>query len=301
MFTSRLTGATVFTIVTTILALAGSAAQAAPAASGYTPPSGIIDPCPAAAPGTAGCAALTGAGSRGSAMVARNASATATPAGYSPANLQQAYELQAATSGSGQTVAVVTAYNAPDAASDMAAYRGQYGLPACTVADKCFTQVSQAGSTTTLPGTAAGWSVPVSESLDMISGICPNCHIVLVEASSSAITDLGAAENEAVTLGAKFIDNDWDTTESPARPAGTPVTSTTPASSSPLPPATAATAPATPRPRSTSRRSAAPLSPPPAAPRAATPKPRGAAPGPAAPPISPSPPGRPTPAAPAGP
>jgi hypothetical protein len=189
-------------------------AQAAPAASGYSPPSGIIDPCPAAAPGTARCAALTSAGRRNSAMVAPNAAASTAPAGYSPANLQQAYELQAATGGSGQTVAVVTAYNDPNAAGDMAAYRSQYGLPACTAADKCFTQVSQTGSTT-LPGTAAGWNVPVSESLDMISAICPNCHIVLVEASSSAITDLGTAENEAVTLGARFIDNDWDTTESP--------------------------------------------------------------------------------------
>ena len=43
----------------------------------------------------------------------------------------------------------------------------------------------------------------------MISAICPDCHILLVEASSTAIADLGTAENEAVTLGAKFVDNDW--------------------------------------------------------------------------------------------
>jgi subtilase family serine protease len=43
----------------------------------------------------------------------------------------------------------------------------------------------------------------------MISAICPSCHILVVEASSSDITDLGTAENEAVALGAKFIDNDW--------------------------------------------------------------------------------------------
>lgn len=43
----------------------------------------------------------------------------------------------------------------------------------------------------------------------MISAVCPNCHIVLVEAMSSGISDLGAAENEAVALGAKFIDNTW--------------------------------------------------------------------------------------------
>jgi Ricin-type beta-trefoil lectin domain len=218
----RLTAAAIVTAVTTILALAGSAAQAAPAApvaSGYTLPAGIIDPCPAAAPGTAGCAALTtapGADNRDSGKVPQSAAASITPAGYSPANLQQAYQFQGATSGSGQTVAVVTVYNEPDAAGDMAAYRSQYGLAACTVADKCFTQVGQTGSTTSLPGTGAGFNVAVSESLDMISAICPNCHILLVEASSPLIADLGTAENEAVTLGAKFIDNAWDTTESPS-------------------------------------------------------------------------------------
>lgn len=219
MFRRRLTGPAVVMVVTTILALTGSAAQAAPAASAYTPPAGIIDPCPAAAAGIAGCAALTnaaGAHNENLGKAARNVAASITPAGYSPANLQQAYRFQAATSGSGQTVAVVTAYNDPDAASDLAAYRGQYGLASCTVADKCFRQVSQTGSTTSLPGTAANWNVPVSESLDMISAICPNCHILLVEASSSAITDMGTAENEAVTLGARFIDNDWFTTETSA-------------------------------------------------------------------------------------
>lgn len=224
MFRRRLTGPAVVVSVTTILALTGSAAQAAPAASAYTPPAGIIDPCPAAAPGTAGCAALSSAPGAQNANLrnanlgeaARSVAASMTPLGYSPANLQQAYQFQSATSGSGQTVAVVTAYNDPDAASDLAAYRSQYGLPACTVANKCFRQVSQTGSTTSLPGTAANWNVPVSESLDMISAICPNCHILLVEANSPAITDLGTAENEAVTLGAKFIDNDWFTTETSA-------------------------------------------------------------------------------------
>jgi hypothetical protein len=50
----------------------------------------------------------------------------------------------------------------------------------------------------------------------MISAICPNCHILLVEANSPTISDLGTAENEAVTLGAKFVDNDWSANENPA-------------------------------------------------------------------------------------
>ena len=116
--------------------------------------------------------------------------------------------------GSGQTVAVVTPYGDPAAASDLAAYRSQYGLTPCTVANGCFQQVNDKGATTGLPGYSPGWDVSISASLDAISAVCPNCHILLVEASGLGITlDLGPAENEAVALGAKFIDNDWGGSE----------------------------------------------------------------------------------------
>ena len=130
--------------------------------------------------------------------------AAAAPSGWSPADLRAAYGLASVTSGVGMTVAVVTAYDDPDAQSDLTTYRTQYGLPAC--ASGCFTKVNQTGGTT-YP--APGWSAQDAETLDAISAVCPNCRIILVEATSSAITDLGTAENEAVTLGAAFIDNDW--------------------------------------------------------------------------------------------
>ncbi len=109
---------------------------------------------------------------------------------------------------------MVTAYGdeyngVQEAASDLAKYRSNFGLPPCTVADGCFKQVNQTGSTTDLPGASAGWSPALSISMDMISAICPNCHILVVEANSSAVSDLGIAENEAVALGADFVDNDW--------------------------------------------------------------------------------------------
>jgi len=208
-------------IAVSAVAAVGTAAQAAPmtasvaaASKGYTPPSGVTDPCPQAAPGDAGCAALISKPTATSAArSAAVAASTATPAGYSPADLQAAYDFQSGYAGSLQTVAVVTAWNYADAASDLAAYRSEYGLTPCTVADNCFKQVSQTGSSTDLPATSAGWDAPVAESLDMISAVCPNCHILLVEASSSGISDLGTAENEAVTLGARFVDNDWDAHE----------------------------------------------------------------------------------------
>ena len=138
-----------------------------------------------------------------------------TPSGLSPANLDSAYKLSA-SAGSGQTVAIVDAYNDPNAASDLAVYRSQYGLPACTAASGCFRQVSQTGSTTLPPGNT-GWAGEESLDLDMVSAICPLCHIILVEATAATDADLYAAEDEAVALGAKFVSNSWGGPESSAQ------------------------------------------------------------------------------------
>src|SRR4051812_28945645 len=44
---------------------------------------------------------------------------TTTPSGYGPADLQAAYNLPSATAGAGQTIAIVDAYDAPTAESDL--------------------------------------------------------------------------------------------------------------------------------------------------------------------------------------
>ncbi|MFD8814386.1 putative Ig domain-containing protein [Streptomyces sp. NPDC059627] len=137
----------------------------------------------------------------------------AAPSGLSPTNLHSAYNLPS-TGGSGLTVAVVDAYNDPNAASDLATYRSTYGLSACTVANGCFKQVSQTGSTTSLPTNDSGWAGEEALDIDMVSAVCPNCNIILVEASSATDSDLGTAENEAVALGAKFVSNSWGGSES---------------------------------------------------------------------------------------
>lgn len=209
--THWLAGAAVAAVTATSLSLVPPPALAAPRASAvtavpaYTPPSGVTDPCQASSAGTAGCAVLTGTavGHRAAGLPAVGT----TPTGYTPANLASAYRLPS-TMPTGSKVAVVTAYDDPNAATDLGTYRTQYGLAACTTASGCFQKVNQTGGTT-YPKASAGWSAGAAESVDMISAICSACDIILVEASSSAITDLGAAENEAVALGAKFIDNDW--------------------------------------------------------------------------------------------
>jgi hypothetical protein len=187
------------------LALAGVPGVAAAQGGG---PSG----CPAPAVGQVSCAALAASGAAAMTQAAVAASGTAPP-GYSPEQLRYAYglEFQAVTGGVGQTVAVVTAYDDATAETDMGAYRSQYDLPAC--GSGCFSKVNETGGTSYPPAGPAGWSLATAEALDMISAICPNCHIVLVEATTTGITDLGTAENEAVSLGAKFVANTWFTPE----------------------------------------------------------------------------------------
>jgi subtilase family serine protease len=162
------------------------------------------------------CAAPSAGNARCMSSVATDANgtplATAPTSGYTPAQLQSAYSLPAG--GAGQTVAIVDAYNDPKAEADLGTYRSQFGLSPCTKANGCFTQVSQTGSTTKLPASDPGWSEEISLDLDMVSAVCPSCRILLVEATSSSLTNLAAAVNEAVALGATEVSNSYGGSES---------------------------------------------------------------------------------------
>ena len=135
----------------------------------------------------------------------------ATPSGYGPTDLRSAYNLTA-TGSSSQTIAIVDAYDDPNAESDLAAYRTQYGLSACTTANGCFKKVNQTGGTS-YPTADSGWAGEISLDLDMVSAIAPGAHILLVEASSANMSDLGTAVNEAVALGAKYVSNSYGGSE----------------------------------------------------------------------------------------
>ncbi len=53
----------------------------------------------------------------------------------------------------------------------------------------------------------------------MVSAVCPNCHILLVEASSATLKNLGTAVNTAVRLGAKEVSNSYGGSESSSDPS----------------------------------------------------------------------------------
>jgi hypothetical protein len=141
---------------------------------------------------------------------------TDTPLGYGPADLQSAYNLSsaAASAGATQTIAIVDAYDDPNAEADLGSYRTQYGLPACTTSNGCFRKVNQAGSSTGLPAASDNWSTEISLDLDMASAICPNCKILLVEGDSNSFANLAAAVDTAARLGAHVISNSYGGGES---------------------------------------------------------------------------------------
>src|SRR5947209_3276906 len=135
-----------------------------------------------------------------------------SPSGYNPADLQSAYKLPSSTAGSGQTVAIVDAYNDPNAESDLGVYRSQFGLSACTTANGCFRKVDQNGGTS-YPRGDKGWAEEISLDLDMVSAVCPNCHILLVEAKTNSFANLAASVDEAAKLGANEISNSYGGSE----------------------------------------------------------------------------------------
>ncbi|MGH3435000.1 MAG: hypothetical protein ACRDRN_00870 [Sciscionella sp.] len=161
-------------------------------------------------PGDATCFAV-----RQSDTMKAHLAPNATPSGYGPGDLQSAYNLAsaAASAGGNATVGIVDANDDPNAESDLATYRSTYGLPACTSANGCFRKVDQNGGTN-YPAPDSGWSGEISLDVDMVSAICPNCHILLVEASSASMANLGASVNTAVRLGAAYVSNSYGGGES---------------------------------------------------------------------------------------
>ncbi len=143
---------------------------------------------------------------------------------YDPSYLQSAYDIASAAAvnggGAGQTVAIVDAYDDPNVASDLTYYRSFFGLASCPTgtisssATTCvFEKVNESGSTAPLPSGNSSWGVEISLDVEMVSAICPKCQVLLVEANSASISDLGTAVNEAVKLGANVVSNSYGSSE----------------------------------------------------------------------------------------
>ena len=206
-----------FTGLAALIAIVAFAGGSATAAHTSKPPAplpahGQKDVCTRAVLGLAYCDAHVVTAGRGAAPLAT----ASYQFGYTPQNLADAYKWAdptgSAWSWNGQTVAIVDAYDNPNAASDLAVYRNQFGLPTCSSSNGCFTKVNQGGGTAP-PAADIGWGQEIDLDIEMVSAVCPNCKILLVESDSNSFADLGAAVNQAFNLGATAISNSYGGSE----------------------------------------------------------------------------------------
>jgi subtilase family serine protease len=145
------------------------------------------------------------------------------PPGFGPKQLRSAYRIAhfSATRGFGTTIAVIDAFDDPKALSDVNVYRARYSLPLLRYCNPkairksvkpCFSKTNQLGRTR-YPAREASWASEISLDLDVVSAMCPNCNILLVEANNASLADLAVSVDAAVRLGAKVVNNSYSTTE----------------------------------------------------------------------------------------
>jgi hypothetical protein len=176
--------------------------------------------CPAPEPGDARCFALSLIPTAPSApgvsayQLAGGASSAGPAGGLTPADLASAYHYSTSAGGTGQTVAIVDAYDDPNIEKDLGTFDSQYGLSPCTTANGCFEKVSQTGSTKLLPAAdQVGWSVEMSLDVETVHSVCPACKVLVVEADTETLANLAVAVNEAVSLGATEVSNSYGALE----------------------------------------------------------------------------------------
>ncbi len=224
--------------------------------------------CPAPAPGHASCLAVELVPKSGEARARthplgmtrsgplESPSPKSGDYGLRPADLRTAYfpgEFAEAPASKPQTIALVDAYNDPEAETDLGVYDKEFGIEECSEANGCFEKVNQRGERGDLPfpkseaereaelniyknakaskatreaalyevEEADGWAIEISTDIETAHAICQrHCHIVLVEANSDSYEDLEAAEETAVKLGGEKttaadteVSNSWGGSE----------------------------------------------------------------------------------------
>ena len=122
-----------------------------------------------------------------------SSAAAAGVAGYTPSQIRAAYGFTGISgNGSGQTIAIIDAYNDPNIASDLRVFDAEFGL-----ANPNLTVVNQKGGSTRSVATNAGWDAEISLDVEWAHAIAPGANILLVEASTDSFGNLMAAVNYA--------------------------------------------------------------------------------------------------------
>jgi hypothetical protein len=137
----------------------------------------------------------------------------AAPSGLSAGQVRQAYAVNqigfggsVAGDGSGQTIAIVVAYDDPNIGADLKQFDRQNGLPDAP----SFVKYVQSSLTQVDPG----WSLESALDVEWAHAMAPRANIALVEAKSASLNDLFGAVNYARSLsGVVAVEMSWGTGE----------------------------------------------------------------------------------------
>ena len=166
--------------------------------------------CSAPAAGHYSCLAMrlvpSHQGAVGARAIAKPSYTVGPAGGFTPADLASAYGYTASAA-STQTVAIVDAYDDPNALANLKSFEAHYALPTETATS--FRKVNQSGATSPLPAASTDWAGEIALDVETVRSVCNHCKIILVEANSSSSANLAAAVNEAVKLGATEVTNSY--------------------------------------------------------------------------------------------
>jgi subtilase family serine protease len=157
---------------------------------------------------------------------------------YTPAQIRDAYGINALAlgaglptptlDGTGQTIAIVDAYDDPDIDEAVDAFDSQFSLtdtgPTIAAqygpASSFLPVLNQSGQATSLPGTdpsGAGndnWELEESLDVEWVHAIAPGAQVILVEANSQSLSDLMACVTTAASQpGVSVVSMSWEFAE----------------------------------------------------------------------------------------
>src|SRR6266542_1134266 len=152
--------------------------------------------------------------------------ASTSPTGLSPATIKSVYNFPTSlTAGTGKTIAIVDAFDDPTAESDLAVFSSQYGLPACTTANGCFSKVNQTGGSS-YPRTDSGWALEISLDSQWAHAIAPGAktHAQYVSNSwgASEFSSESSYDSHFTQPGVSFFASSGDSGLPPIYPSASP-------------------------------------------------------------------------------
>jgi subtilase family serine protease len=141
----------------------------------------------------------------------------ALPSGYTPAQIRKAYGFNQvqfnrdgqsiAGDGTGQTIAIVAAFDHPNIAQDLQTFDRQFGLP-----DPVFIKATPQGT----PPPDSRWALEIALDVEWAHAIAPAATILLVEARSNNYADvLGAVDYAASQPGVVVVSMSFGSDEFP--------------------------------------------------------------------------------------